>query len=91
MKNHLLPMKAMLHWLPQIVNLAIEEPELTENGERAGPMTEIIDKLSIYSFSTVFFLIKPFLFRQTGPKYRVSKDIIFKKMKNSGYHLTTKL
>jgi len=54
-------------------------------------MTEIIDKLSIYSFSTVFFLIKPFLFRQTGPKYRVSKDIIFKKMKNSGYHLTTKL
>lgn len=29
-KNHLLPMKAMLHWLPQIINLAIEEPELTE-------------------------------------------------------------
>lgn len=65
-KNHLLPMKAMLHWLPQIINLAIDEPELTEkeNGEKAGPMTDIIDKLSIYSFSPVFFTIKPFLFRQ---------------------------
>ena len=29
-KNHLLPMKAMLHWLPQIINLAIDEPEIVE-------------------------------------------------------------
>ena len=28
-KNHLLPMKAMLLWLPQIINLAIDEPEIT--------------------------------------------------------------
>lgn len=25
-KNHLLPMKAMLHWLPQIISLARDEP-----------------------------------------------------------------
>lgn len=54
-------------------------------------MTEIIDKLSIYSFSNVFFAIKPFLFRATDPIHKVAKDIIFKKMKISGYHLTTKL
>ena len=54
-------------------------------------MTDIIDKLSIYSFSNVFFAIKPFLFRSNDPIHKVAKDIIFKKMKNSGYHLTTKL
>ncbi len=25
-KNHLLPMKAMIHWLPQIISLAVPEP-----------------------------------------------------------------
>lgn len=54
-------------------------------------MTEILDKLSISAFSTIFFLIKPFLFRQNDPKCKVAKEIIFKKMKYSGYHLTTKL
>ena len=29
-KNHLLPMKAMLHWLPQIIMLATLEPESEE-------------------------------------------------------------
>jgi hypothetical protein len=90
-KHHLLPMRAMIHWLPQVILLATQEPELGEGSERSGSMTEILDKLCVYAFSTIFFLIKPFLFRQGDPKYKVAKEIIFKKMKYSGYHLVTKL
>jgi hypothetical protein len=54
-------------------------------------MIEILDKLCIYSFSTIFFLIKPFIFKQTDLQFGVAKEIIFKKMKYSGYHLITKL
>lgn len=54
-------------------------------------MTELLDKLSIHAFSSIFFAIKPFLFRQSDPRYKVAREIIFKKMKFSGYHFATKL
>ena len=47
--------------------------------------------MSDQSFSTIFFLIKPFLFRSQDPRADVAKNLILKGMKNINYHLTAKL
>lgn len=36
-------------------------------------------------------MIKPYIFRRDDPLYNVTYEIIFNRMKNSSYYLTTKL
>ena len=54
-------------------------------------MIDLLERLSDYSFSTIFFLMKPFLFKMEDPRSRVAKQSILKRMKNISYHLTPKL
>lgn len=42
-KNHLLPMKAMLHWLPQIISLAAHEVSHQDYRSKFNPMLQILD------------------------------------------------
>ena len=78
-------MKALLHWFPQIFKLSVGDSFIAQK------MINILEKLSDYSFSTIFFLVKPFMFKSTDPRAGVAKDLILKNMKAINYHLTAKL
>ena len=78
-------MKAMLHWFPQIFKLTSNASVISEK------MVDLMEQLSDHSFSTIFFLIKPFLFKNQDPRHDVAKNFILKRLKNISYHLTAKL
>lgn len=78
-------MNALLHWFPQIFKLSVGDSLISDR------MVDLLEKLSDYSFSTIFFLVKPFLFKALDPRALVAKKLILENMKHINYHLTAKL